>query len=90
MKQSRISFLIICKQKKIGCDFGLTPPGFVSPRINSRFPDILVIFPKHQLFQRLKTLPEYLGKSGNPHSIFHKIQPTNGSFFSGKCRGDAW
>ena len=63
---------------------------FASPKINSRFPEIFLIFPNHPLFQHLKTLPEYPVKSRNPHSLFHVIRPTNGSFFSSRSRVDAW
>jgi hypothetical protein len=36
---------------------------FQSPQINSRFPDILLVLPKNQLFQPFKTMSEYPVKS---------------------------
>jgi hypothetical protein len=59
------------------------------PRINSRFPDILLIFPHYQLFRHLKTLPEYAVKRQKlPIFSLHPAEEI--SFFSGNWRVEAW
>jgi hypothetical protein len=53
------------------------------------FPNIRLTIPKSQLFPQLKTLPEYLAKTGIRQCLF--IKSSEGSFaLSGTCRIDAW